>query len=459
MPHRAQAVGNDEHRPPLADRAHVLLNDGLALVVERTGGLVEDQDARLPEQRSRDRDALALSARQPRALLPHHRVVALGQLGDEVVRPGELGRVDHRLDRRGWIGDGDVLPHRSVEQHVLLQHDADLAAQLRRVGHGDVLAVDQHPTRLRHEQPLQQLGQRALARAAASHDADHLARVHRQVHPVQHRLRVGAVAEGDVLQRHVAAHARHRAGALRPQFGAGVEHVAQARHRDAGLLEVCPHLRDAHDRLRDAAGEHVERDELAHAQVAFDDQLRAPPQRGRVDQLADEVDALVAVLGQRLGAERRRHVGGELLIPLARHLRLQRAGLDGLDAGDRLHQQALVLGAARELLVEPASQHRHDRQAQDQVQRQRDQHDQRQRRAVAEHHRDEDHREQHVQHQRERVAGEELSDVLELAHPRHRVADTPRLEVGQRQAQQVAKQPRAQLHVDAARGVAEDVGA
>ena len=65
----------------------------------------------------------------------------------------------------------------------------------------------------------------------------------------------------------------------------------------------------------------------------------------------------------------------------------------------------------------------------------------------------------HVEHQRERVAGEEAADVLQLAHARHRVADAARLEVGQRQLQQVAEQPRAELDVDAAGGVAEDVGA
>ena len=45
---------------------------------------------------------------------------------------------------------------------------------------------------------------------------------------------------------------------------------------------------------------------------------------------------------------------------------------------------------------------------------------------------------------------------------RTRATESPnaaRLEVGQRQAQQVAEQPSAELDVDAARGVAEDVGA
>ncbi len=43
---------------------HVLLDDALALVVERAGRLVEDQDARIGDQGAGDGDALALAARQ-----------------------------------------------------------------------------------------------------------------------------------------------------------------------------------------------------------------------------------------------------------------------------------------------------------------------------------------------------------------------------------------------------------
>ena len=62
LPHRAQAVRDDDHRAALADRRHVALEDRLALVVERAGRLVEDQDARIGEQRAGDGDALALAA-------------------------------------------------------------------------------------------------------------------------------------------------------------------------------------------------------------------------------------------------------------------------------------------------------------------------------------------------------------------------------------------------------------
>src|SRR5256885_726388 len=45
--HCSQAMGDDQHRTAAHDRAHVLLDDAFALVVERRGRLVEDEDARI----------------------------------------------------------------------------------------------------------------------------------------------------------------------------------------------------------------------------------------------------------------------------------------------------------------------------------------------------------------------------------------------------------------------------
>ena len=51
---------------------------------------------------------------------------------------GELGRGDHALNGHGWIGKRDVVPDRAVEEHVFLQHHADLAAQPGRVDHAKI---------------------------------------------------------------------------------------------------------------------------------------------------------------------------------------------------------------------------------------------------------------------------------------------------------------------------------
>ena len=88
---------------------------------------------------------------------------------------GEFGRREHPVHGHSRVGQGDVLTHGAVEQNVFLQHDADLAAQPRRIGEAEVHPVDQHSAGLGHVEPLDELGQGALARARRADDAEHLA--------------------------------------------------------------------------------------------------------------------------------------------------------------------------------------------------------------------------------------------------------------------------------------------
>ena len=117
------------------------------------------------DQRAGDGEALALAARQVRAAFFDHGVIALRQADDEFVRPGEFGGGDHPFERHGGIGQRDVLTNRAVEQQVLLQHHADLAAQPGRIDLSDIDSIDQDAPALRHVQPLEQLGQGRFARA------------------------------------------------------------------------------------------------------------------------------------------------------------------------------------------------------------------------------------------------------------------------------------------------------
>src|SRR5262245_33462191 len=128
-PHGGQPMRDDEHGAALGDLAHVALDHALALRIERARRLVEAEDARVRHKRARNGDALPLAAGERRAALADDRVVALGELKDEIVRAGEPRRGDDALEPHGRVGERDVLAHRTVEQHVLLQHDADLAPQ------------------------------------------------------------------------------------------------------------------------------------------------------------------------------------------------------------------------------------------------------------------------------------------------------------------------------------------
>src|SRR6266849_1354052 len=83
-PHGREPMGDDEHGAAVGKPRHVLLDDPLALIVERARRLVEDQDARIGNERACDGQTLALAAGQAGAPLAHNCVVTIGKLEDEV---------------------------------------------------------------------------------------------------------------------------------------------------------------------------------------------------------------------------------------------------------------------------------------------------------------------------------------------------------------------------------------
>jgi hypothetical protein len=65
-PRRREPMGDDEHAAAAGKLRHVVLDDALALVVERACCLVEDQNTGICYKGPRDGEALALTARQAR---------------------------------------------------------------------------------------------------------------------------------------------------------------------------------------------------------------------------------------------------------------------------------------------------------------------------------------------------------------------------------------------------------
>ena len=83
---RREPVRDDERRAVPRRRAQADPDLRLGGRVDRGRRVVEDEDPRVDRERSRDRDALALAARERDPALADHRVVALRQLLDELVR-------------------------------------------------------------------------------------------------------------------------------------------------------------------------------------------------------------------------------------------------------------------------------------------------------------------------------------------------------------------------------------
>src|SRR5690606_41874 len=82
---RRQAVREHERRAAAAQLAETIADQRLALAVEGGRRLIEDEDARVGQDRTCDRDPLPLTARQLHASLAHDRVVAVLEAADELV--------------------------------------------------------------------------------------------------------------------------------------------------------------------------------------------------------------------------------------------------------------------------------------------------------------------------------------------------------------------------------------
>lgn len=77
MAYCRKPMGNDDDRALRANPRHVLLDDPFGLIVQRTGGFVENEDTWVAEQRSGDGYALSLPTRQAGAVLTNQGFVAI----------------------------------------------------------------------------------------------------------------------------------------------------------------------------------------------------------------------------------------------------------------------------------------------------------------------------------------------------------------------------------------------
>ena len=195
------------------------------------GRLVEDEQARIGEERARDGDELPLADAEVGRLVVEHRVVAVGQRVHEAVDVRRRRRGDDLLLRGVRAAVGDVLADRAGEQPRVLQHHAGARAQVV-AGHAHrVDAVEGDPPALDVVEPHDEVHERRLAGAGRSDDRDGAARASpSRLRPVDERL-VGAVAERDILEREVARRLGRRLGVDRRRAPPRPRRAARTRAR------------------------------------------------------------------------------------------------------------------------------------------------------------------------------------------------------------------------------------
>ena len=124
-----EPVGDDEGGAALHELVEAGLDHGLRFGVERAGGFVENEDARLGKKGAGDGEALALAAGELDAALADDGVVGFREALGELIDAGGAAGKEKLLFGGVGAGEEDVLADGAVEEERVLQDDAELRAE------------------------------------------------------------------------------------------------------------------------------------------------------------------------------------------------------------------------------------------------------------------------------------------------------------------------------------------
>ena len=159
------------------------------LGVEVRQRLVEQEQARMHDERARDRDALLLAARELRGIA----ILVARQLHELQHAPDPLADLGRRPALQ-LEAEGDVAEHRHVrEERVVLEHHAEAALLGRQMVHA--LAVDPQLAVARRDQAGDDVEGGGFAAAARAEQRHELPAPHRQGEVVEDGLRPEALGD------------------------------------------------------------------------------------------------------------------------------------------------------------------------------------------------------------------------------------------------------------------------
>jgi len=125
----AQTMGDRDDRAARHQSFQGLDDQMLRLGIQGRRRLVENEDRVVPDQRTSDPNALALTAGECRTAVAHQAGIAVGHARDELVGVGEFGRLNDFVVSGIGPAESDVVADGSPQQHRVLQHEPDLGAE------------------------------------------------------------------------------------------------------------------------------------------------------------------------------------------------------------------------------------------------------------------------------------------------------------------------------------------
>src|SRR6266699_206593 len=174
--------------------------------------LVQDEDRRIANHRARDCDSLPLTARECHSTFAQNRVIAFRQLVDKLTCIGQFCCTDDLLPRSVWLTVCDVLPHRSMKQHGLLQHEADLLPKRFLAESFDIGSINLHDPGSRVVEARNQADDAGFAGPGWTYERRHLSRFNAEAYVLEDG-RILRIRKGNVIEVNVPLETRSTDGA------------------------------------------------------------------------------------------------------------------------------------------------------------------------------------------------------------------------------------------------------
>ena len=276
-----KAVRHNKAGTALHHAGKGFLDTHLGASINRGCCFVQDQHRRQAEHHAGNAQQLLLALTDVAAVLGDDGIVALRQAADEAVCMGGFGCCHDLFKACIRLAVGNVFPHGTGPQPCILQHHAVAAAQ-GSAGHiPDVGAGHLDGTAVHIIEAHEQVDEGGLAAAGRADDGNALAGLYVEGKALDQRA-VGQVAEGNILQLHMAVRLqnggvldfRHLIVGIQQleHAGGAGQSVLQLRHHAGDLVEglgVLVGVAQKHAQLADgdAAPHRVHSTHKAHACV------------------------------------------------------------------------------------------------------------------------------------------------------------------------------------------------
>ena len=126
-----ESVGNYETGPVPHNFLDGPVNFGFAVGINLTGGLIENQNCRVLQNRSGYNNSLQLSAAKARTLLADYCIITIWQWKNKFVRKRTPGRSNYFFSGCAGLTIRNICRYSIIKRHYILRNHSNLASQTK----------------------------------------------------------------------------------------------------------------------------------------------------------------------------------------------------------------------------------------------------------------------------------------------------------------------------------------